>query len=93
MPPIRTLAIVGFIAGVALLAIIVGTRPTILDGKVMAGYIRRSAPVTRCEDAELTRNGALFTCTLEGAAGDSYEREYFMNRDGVIYDAGNSRQP
>jgi hypothetical protein len=91
VPPIRTFAIVGFIAAVAILAILVGTRPTILDGEVMAGYIRRTAPVTTCEDAELRRTGALFSCTLEGAAGDSYEREYFMDRDGAIYDAGNSR--
>ena len=93
MPPIRTLAIVGFIAAVALVAILVGTRPTVLDGEVLVGYIRKSGPVTRCEDATLTRTGALFTCTLEGASGDAYEREYFMNRDGVIYDAGNARQP
>ena len=92
MPPIRTFAIVGFIAAVAVLAIIVGTRSTVLDGEVMAGYIRRSAPVTRCEDAELRRTGALFTCTLEGADGDPYERQYFMDRDGTIYDAGNAGQ-
>jgi hypothetical protein len=90
--PIRTFTIVGFIAAVAVLAIFVGTRRTILDGEVMAGYIRRSAPVVRCQDAELLRTGALFTCTLQGAAGDTYEREYFMNRDGTIYDAGNAGQ-
>ena len=82
--------IVAFIAAVAVIAILVATRPTVIDGEVMAGYIRRSVPVTSCEDTELTRTGALFTCTLAGASGDAYERQYFMNRDGTIYEAGDA---
>ena len=89
MPPVRVVAIIGFVVAVAVVAVVVGLRPTIVDGRVMTGFLRRSAPVTSCSDAELTRNGALFRCMLEGAGDESYEREYFMDRNGTIYDAGN----
>ena len=89
MPRIRTYAIICFVAAVALAGVLVGTRSTIVDGRVMAGYLRASVPAEHCSDAELTPRGAVFHCTLAGA-DETYERSYFMDRDGRIYDGGNS---
>ncbi|MEJ7602412.1 MAG: hypothetical protein WKG01_31260 [Kofleriaceae bacterium] len=89
MPRIRTYAIICFVVAVALVGVLVGTRSTIVDGRVMAGYLRASAPVERCSDAELTPRGAVFHCTITGSDA-SHQRSYFMDRDGRIYDGGNS---
>jgi hypothetical protein len=88
----KTYATVGFITVVAVVAIVVGTRPTVMRGHVIAGKILESLKSQgehrieriECDDEIPIRfSGAKFECTVFGG-GDSLDVAYEMARDGSL---------
>ncbi len=83
-------ATIGFIAAVAVLAIVVGTRTTQISGRVMAARIHEQLPDrdllrVECEDKiPVRRHGARFVCTHVGNRGNRLEVEYEMSREGSL---------
>lgn len=83
---------VGFIAAVAAVGVFVGTRPTVIDGRVMATEL---LPALRQKNPQLERmdcqpaievgvGGAEFRCTHTFEDGSSLDLEYLMDREGSV---------
>jgi hypothetical protein len=76
---------------VGLVAVVVGTRSTVIDGRVMAGrlfeQLKAQEPgyeAVDCDDEiPIGHHGARFSCTLH-ANGEAMDVEYEMSRDGSM---------
>jgi hypothetical protein len=77
-----------FIGGVAAVGILVGTRPTVADGKVIADTIVKSSKkhelTVACDDRiPIGVDGARFRCSIAADDGSTARIEYTMNRAGA----------
>jgi len=82
---------IGFIVVVGVLAVVIGTRRTVVRGDVMADDLRRlleqrGTPVDRldCDDEiPIGHDGARFVCTMyQGEV--AVDVEYTLTRDGAL---------
>ena len=86
----RTLAVLAFIAGVAVAAIALAGRTTIADGRVMAvdllDQLREHGVQRMACDREIPigRHGAVFTCRATLDTGATQIIEYTMDRAGGL---------
>ncbi|HEU0036837.1 MAG TPA: hypothetical protein VFQ53_39780 [Kofleriaceae bacterium] len=90
----KTWLTVAFIAAVSAAGVLIGTRTTVADGRVMAANLYEeihSKPqgkgLDRVEcDPEIPigHYGAVFHCTLHGDDGSTAKLEYHMKRDGSL---------
>jgi hypothetical protein len=89
---VKTYATVGFIGVVTIAALVIGTRPTVMRGHVIADKLLQNLKeqgenrVERieCDDEiPIQFSGAKFECTVFGG-GDSMDVEYEMARDGSL---------
>ena len=86
----RTLAAVVFIAGVAVVAVVIARRPTVADGRVLAADLveaarRGGVAITdmRCEPRiPIGTRGAMFLCTATLDGGATQEVEYTLTPAG-----------
>jgi hypothetical protein len=86
----RTLAVLGFIAAVAAIAVFLARRPTVADGRVMEAdllvQLRKNGVTGLACDREIPigRHGAVFTCIATLDTGATQTIEYTMNRVGGL---------
>jgi hypothetical protein len=83
-----SLLALAFIAGVAAVGVFVGTRPTVADGRVIAGTITSGSKVrglvVECDpEIPIGVAGAVFRCSIAAGDGSTAEVEYTMNRAGA----------
>lgn len=77
-----------FVAAAGAAGAYVATRPTVMDGDVLAADMQKqleSKGVTRveCDRAiPITKDGAKFTCINHGADGETAKIRYTMDRNG-----------
>jgi hypothetical protein len=87
---LRSLLILAFIGGIGTVAILVGTRPTIADGRVMGATLldqNRARGFTKFDcDREIPIGvkGAVFECDVAATDGSTGRLEITMNRDGAF---------
>ncbi len=89
---VKTYVAIAFISLVGVLAIVVGTRPTVASGHVMAADLMdqlerqddRLERVDCDEEIPITESGAVFQCSLY-SADEQLDVEYTMGRDGSMY--------
>ncbi len=86
----RTLAVLLFIAGAAVLAVLLARTPTVADGRVMAADLLEQlrvhgvAEMTCDREIPIRHTGAVFTCVATLASGATQTAEYTMDRDGNL---------
>jgi hypothetical protein len=83
----KSLVILGFIGAAAAAATLLATRPTVIDGKVMAADLLPGMQAhgftgtVKCDDRiPIEREGAVFECTLSGDDGSTARIEYTLTR-------------
>jgi len=87
---VRSVAVLVFIGGTAAAGVYVGTRPTVIDGRVMAETMLEQvrAKGVRAVDCDrsipVSQAGAVFACTLAGDDGSTARFEYTMDRAGAL---------
>jgi hypothetical protein len=89
---VKKLATIGFIAVIAVIGVVVGLLPTVVDGRILAAdllpSLKRAYP--RIESMECDREirigteGATFTCTVTQADGTKFPLECSMDRTGSV---------
>jgi len=83
---VKSLAILGFIGATAAGAAVLATRPTVIDGKVMAADLlgmmqKRGISAVECDERiPIQQRGAVFQCTVRGDDGSTARVEYTMSR-------------
>ena len=83
---------IAFIVAVATIAVVLTTRRTVIDGRVLATDVFPMIKAQRPHLAKLdcdseivvTRDGAVFDCTMYGDTGSIAEVEYHMDRNGTL---------
>ncbi|MBC7973454.1 MAG: hypothetical protein H7138_00610 [Myxococcales bacterium] len=86
----RTLAVLLFIVGAALVAVLLARTPTVADGRVMAADLLEQLRVHGVAEMECDREipigltGAVFTCVATLANGATQTAEYTMDRTGNL---------
>jgi hypothetical protein len=90
----KTAASVSFIATVAVIGLYVGTRETVIDGRVLEADLLprlQAAPrharlaSLRCDDrVPVTSSGATFQCLLVREDGVTILARFTMGRDGAL---------
>jgi uncharacterized protein DUF4333 len=84
----QTLLTLLFVAAVGAAGAYVATRPTVMDGNVLAADMQKQLEgkgVKRVEcdrSIPITKDGATFNCTNYGADGESAQIRYTMDRNG-----------
>jgi hypothetical protein len=87
---VRSLAAIAFIAAAAAAGILVALRPTVMDGRVIAGNMmeqvaKKGVNAVDCDrEIPIGKAGAVFQCTLSGTDGSSARFEYTMDRAGQL---------
>lgn len=99
----RSLAALAFIAACATAGILVARRPTVMDGRVIAGNMleqvgKQGVHTIDCDrDIPIGKAGAVFQCTLAGTDGSTARFEYTIDRDfqlsGKLLDASGPARP
>lgn len=94
---------VAFIAGIGAVAVVLGFRPTVADGRVIAADMLaqvadKGISAIDCDrDVPIGVAGAVFTCDVAGTDGSTAKVEYTMNREGSyaarVLDSTPGRQP
>ncbi len=85
---VGTLASVVFIVGVGAGAVYMSRKDTVIRGSVMAAEILEKAAskgVTEvtCDDAPITKTGAVMICRIAGNDGSRATIEYTLDREGA----------
>jgi hypothetical protein len=86
----RTLAVLLFIAGAAVVGVLLARTPTVADGRVMAADLLEQlrvhgvAAMTCDREIPIGRTGAMFTCVATLATGATQTAEYTMDRAGNL---------
>ena len=89
---VKTVATVGFIAVVGVIGVVIGSQPTVIDGRGMAANLlpdlkkaNEHVETVVCDrKIPIGVLGSTFRCTLTGDDKSTLEVRYTMDRDGSL---------